>query len=131
MTVYCTYCSAGKDISPNLLAAIERYKSNRIISVYQDAKSKDLEFYILSGKYGILNCNEKIEYYDHLLVNSEIEKHSKIVADQLVKHQITNLVFYSNLISIDKNIKPYLDCISLASKIAGIALDIVFEKFED
>lgn len=131
MKIFCTYCSAGKNESRNLLSAIERYKSNRISNVCDAAKSKGLKFYILSGKYGLLAVNDKIEYYDHLLLSSEMEQHAKIVAEQLVKNKITKLVFYSNLLSVDQNIKPYIDCIQLASKIAAIDLEIIFERFED
>ena len=77
MTFFCTYCSAKKDRSQGELAAIQRYQSLRINSVYLAAVSLGHNFFILSGKYGILEPSEPIPYYDHLLQSSEVSEHSR------------------------------------------------------
>ena len=125
MTVFCTYCSADKDRSRGELPAIQRYLSHRIKSVYFAAMSLGLKFLILSGKYGILEPSDPIPYYDHLLQSSEVSEHSKKVADQLEALGVKNLIFFTRSFSDDENLKPYFDCIKLASQKAGIELKFV------
>jgi len=125
MTVFCTYCSAEKDRSQGELPAIQRYWSHRIKSVYVAALSLDLKFLILSGKYGILEPSEPIAYYDHLLQSSEVSEHSKRVADQLEALGVKDLFFFGRSLSDDNNLKPYFDCIKIASQKAGIELTFV------
>lgn len=81
--VFCTYCSDDKDRSHEELPAIQRYRSNRIQSVYNAAMSLGFKFLILSGEYGILEASDPIPYYDHLLQSSEVSEHTKRVADQM------------------------------------------------
>lgn len=50
-----------------LMPAIERYRSDRIRSVYEMAQSAGVDFLIFSGKYGMLRPDEPVPYYDHLL----------------------------------------------------------------
>jgi hypothetical protein len=126
MTVFCTYCSADKDLSQGELPTIERYQSPRIKSVYIAAMSLGLKFLILSGEYGILEPNDPIPYYDHLLQSSEVSQHSKRVADQLEAHGVKDLIFFTMPLSADEKLKPYFDCIRLASQKAGIALKFVY-----
>jgi len=125
MTVFCTTCSAEKDRSEGELPAIQRYQSPRIESVYAAARSLGLEFLILSGKYGILKPSDPIPYYDHLLQSSEVSEHSKKVADQLEALGVKDLVFFTRPSSDDENVKPYRDCIRIASQKAGIELKFV------
>ena len=125
MTFFCTYCSAKKDRSQGELAAIQRYQSLRINSVYLAAVSLGLNFFILSGKYGILEPSEPIPYYDHLLQSSEVSEHSKKVADQLEKLGVKDVIFFGGSLSDDENLKPYFDCIKIASQKAGIELKFV------
>jgi len=126
MTVFCTYCSAEKDRSERELPAIQRYRSPRIKSVYAAAKSLGLEFLILSGKYGILEPSDPIPHYDHLLQSLEVSEHSKIVADQLEVLGVKDLIFFTRPDSVDENVKPYCECIKLASQKAGIELKYVY-----
>ncbi len=125
MTVFCTYCSAKKDRSQGELPAIQRYRNHRIKSVYVAAISLGLNFLILSGKYGILEPNNPIPYYDHLLQSSEVSEHSKKVADQLAALGVKDLIFFARSFSDDEKVKPYFDCIKFASQKAGIKLKFV------
>ena len=131
MTVFCTYCSAEKDRSQGELPAIQRYRSHRIRSVYVAAMSLGLKFLILSGKYGILEPSDPIQYYDHLLQSSEVTEHSKRVADQLKTLGVKDLIFFAESFSDDENLKPYFDCIKLASQKAGIELKYVYLPTND
>jgi len=125
MTAFCTYCSAEKDRSPGELPAIQRYRSQRIKSVYSAALSLGLEFLILSGEYGMLWPSDSIPYYSHLLIAPEVTEHAKKVADQLKSLGVNDLIFFARSLEEDKNLKPYFDCIRLASQGARVELKIV------
>ena len=106
------------------MPAIERYESLRITGVYKKASEAGAGFVILSGKYGILDAQQPIAYYDHLLAASEVEKHAALVARQLKEKGITKLVFYTDSILKDPNVKPYIDCIKLGAAKGGVVLEI-------
>tara|TARA_B110000967_G_C18313114_1_gene283905 strand:- start:72 stop:467 length:396 start_codon:yes stop_codon:yes gene_type:complete len=131
MIAYSTYCSKEKKHSKILLPILERYKSKRILAVYNSAKAKGVKFVIFSGKYGILEVEQNIDHYDHLLLASEVEKHSDMVVSQLKEKKITKIIFYTNSIEYDKNLKPYIDCISMASAKGEITLEIIELSFND
>jgi hypothetical protein len=125
MTVFCTYCSAEKDPSQGKLLGIQRYRSSRINSVYSAALSLGLEFLILSGEYGMLKPSDSIPYYAHLLIAPEVQEHAKKVADQLEALGVKDLIFFTRPLEEDENLKPYHDCIRLASQKAGTKLKFV------
>jgi len=125
MTTFCTYCSAEKNRSQGEIPAIQRYRSHRINSVYSAALGLGIEFLILSGEYGMLKPNDPIPYYAHLLIASEVPMHAKKVAMQLERLRVKDLIFFARSLEEDKNLKPYLDCIRLASQEAGVELKIV------
>jgi len=87
--------------------------------------SLGFKFIILSGKYGILEPNDSIPCYDHLLQSSEVTEHSKRVADQLDALGVKDLIFFTRSFLDDKNVKPYCDCIKFASQKAGIELKFI------
>lgn len=131
MKAYITYCSAEKDKSEGHLWAIKRYKSQRIDKVYNIAKKNDALFLILSGKYGILEADSIIEYYDHLLNDDEVHLHSEKIAKQLNSKKISHLIFYTAAIASDKKLKPYVSCIIKAADVNDIYLEILEEDFHD
>jgi len=131
MLAYCTYCSAEKNHSEELLSAIDLYKSERITKVFNSAETKGRRFIILSGKLGIIEPHQKIDYYDHLLKPSEVEVHAELLASQLKEKKISHLVFYMGSIAHDKNIKPYADCILEASAKSGISIEFRDAYFND
>jgi hypothetical protein len=124
MTVYCTYCSTNKNTSESPLPAIDLYKSERIKSVLELSKKDSAGFVILSGKYGLIDAEEIIEAYDHLLVATEVGKHAEKVANQMKLRELEEIVFYMNAVENDKNLLPYLDCISSACNSIGVILHI-------
>jgi hypothetical protein len=126
MTVFCTYCSADKDLSPGELPAIQRYRSRRINSVYTAAKGLGLRCLILSGEYGLLEPFDEIPYYEHLLLFSEVPEHSKKVADQLEALGVQDIIFFTRSLSDDPNLKPYFDCLRSASQKAEVDLKFVY-----
>ncbi len=130
MTIFCTYCSADKEESKNKLPAIQRYKSDRIKSVYNAAMTLGVKFLILSGKHGILKSDEQIHYYDQILKSSKVQKHSIIVANQLNALGVKDIIFFYGATLEDNNIQPYLNCMKLAAKKTGIEIKFVCIKIK-
>lgn len=131
MLAYCTYCSAHKKTTPGPIPAIELYTSKRISKVFNAAKKAKVHFIILSGKYGIIDAQEEIETYDHLLQASEIETHADRIATQLKSKNIHEIVFFMNSIKNDGNLSVYLECIQSACQKAGAMLVIKEGDYND
>ena len=124
MIAYATYCSALKNYSKKALPAIQLYDSKRISKVYELANSQNVRFVILSGAYGLVEAHEQINYYDHLLNQTEVETHSGVIASQIAAKHISEIVFFSNPVETDPNLLPYLKCIMSACKKAKIPITI-------
>lgn len=125
MTIFCTYCSAEKEIAEELLPALRRYRSERIRRIHQAALVAGCGFYILSGEYGLLAPDEPIPYYDHLLTDDEIEMHAFKLAEQIKRYSITQTVFFTLPVSWDEKLAPYHAALRLACTIASVQLSFV------
>jgi hypothetical protein len=125
MTVFCTYCSKNKNQSSISMPAIDLYSSNRIKSTYKAAQHLGLTFCILSGKYGLVDAEQNIKHYDHLLIQEEVNDHAKLVSKQIHHKNITSMVFFQTPTVIDINNKAYIDCIKLATDISNIQLALI------
>ena len=124
MLAYATYCSALKNYSKKALPAIQLYDSERISKVFELAKSQNAKFVILSGKYGLVEAHQQINYYDHLLDQTEVESHAGVMASQIATKDISEIVFFSNSLQTDPNLLPYLRSIKRACEIAKITITI-------
>lgn len=131
MLIYSTYCSAGKKATNSPIPAVELYSSKRIAYVNELAHQNNTEFFILSGKFGLIHSKENINYYDHLLMPEEVETHAQLVTEQLKKNEISKIIFYTNSLERDCNIQPYLDCIRIAANEAGVLIEFVEEDYQD
>ena len=123
-TILCTYCSFEKNRAPGLIPSIRRYKSKRILKIYKLAKEKDLEFRILSGKYGLISADEKIPWYDHLLVQEEIDSLSEIISNQLKASAIDRVIYYTKNIETNPATRSYLSAIQVGCCKANVVLEI-------
>ena len=83
MRIICTYCSASKDPDKGLVPAYKRYISARIVHVQEIAEREGVHFCILSGKFGLVDWNHPLPWYDHLLLAEEVPQ----LVD-MVKHQL-------------------------------------------
>ena len=90
--------------------------------VLAGAQEKDFPFMILSGKFGLIEFDQPLPYYDHLLKPFEVLEHSNFVAVQIKEYNITEVEFYTRILEEDPNIQPYLDTISLACKLSKTKL---------
>lgn len=125
MTIFCTYCSAEKETAEELLPALRRYRSERIRRIHEAALIAGCGFYILSGEYGLLAPDEAIPYYDHLLVDDEIEMHAFKLAEQIKRYSITQIVFFTLPVWWDEKLAPYHAALRLACALASINLSFV------
>ena len=125
MTIFCTYCSAEKGTTEELLPALRRYHSKRIQRIHKAARNAGCGFYILSGEYGLLKPDEKIPYYDHLLVDDEVEAQAFRLTEQIKQYDITQIVFFTLSISKDEKLAPYHAALHLACAFASITLSFV------
>ena len=131
MKAIVTYCSAKKKNASKLLTAFERYVSDRIAIVSKLASDKKQPFFILSGKYGFVAQDELISYYDHLLVESEVDVHSKIVSKQLKLLGIREIEFHMNHLKNEAALTAYLNCVKKACEQSGVSLIIVEATYFD
>ncbi len=120
MKLIATICSRRKRDDFGLLAAYERYIGDHVSQVMKMAEVEKLPFYILSGKYGLINSDQPIPYYDYYLEKESVDSLSKLVADQIMTANITEIDFYSE----DKDSWiPYVDTLQKAVKLAGTKLN--------
>jgi len=120
-TIFITYCSKEKDESSQVLQAIKRYKSNRILKVYEASKLVTTDFIILSGEFGLLKPSDEIPYYDHLLVMEEVNKYTEKLTKQLTEiinknKEKIKIIFFTEYLKNDPNLKPYQISIKTACK---------------
>ena len=125
MLAYLTYCSAQKNYSKKAVPAIELYVSDRISKVFELAKSQNAKFVILSGKYGLVETHQQINYYDHLLNQTEIETHANVIASQIAAKCITKIVFFTKPVELEPNLLPYIACIESACKKSKTQLKVL------
>jgi hypothetical protein len=131
MITHCTYCSADKNHLESPTEAIHVYKSNRILSLYGTAIEQKVGFIILSGKFGIISPTDKIDYYDHLLIATEVQAHAELISTQIKAKGISKIVFFMNSLEQDTNLQPYLDCMKMACQKANIQLTVEITDLQD
>jgi hypothetical protein len=128
MKIYCTICSREKTKDARKIEAIKRYKSQKIKSLYEKSQKDHVEFRILSGKFGLLKPDEKIEYYDKLLIMADIPKLAKIIKKQIFSQNINEIVFFAIDPKQDIYSKPYLYLMKKVCSENKIPLKIKFVK---
>ncbi len=125
-TIVCTICCREKDRADKLLPAIRRYKSERIKAVAGLAREADLNFAILSGKYGLIDADEPIPYYDKLMGEGDL---GEIIAANIAfleKNEVGKVIFLCPDPAIDPHVQPYLRSIQASARGTGCKLEIIF-----
>jgi len=124
MKILCTYCSASKDPDKGLIPAFRRYISPRIIFVQDLAEKEDAHFCILSGEFGLVDWDQPLPWYDHILLREEIDRLAEIVTNQIQNKKISEIDYYTRSPKIDMNVTPYLNVIEKASQMTATELSI-------
>ena len=130
-TILVTYCTGQKNETDLPIPAVQLYNSDRIDAVAMAAKNLNLSFIILSGKFGLINSQDRIDYYDHRLTENEVEEHAKLIESQIKLNRITSILYFVNSSKIDPLNKAYISCLKLAATTTKIALTITeFDIFD-
>ena len=124
-TILMTYCSARKAPDPGSIPALVRYRSDRIAGVAATAESLGLDFFILSGKYGLLAPTDPIPDYDHQLTLQEIPVRAAALTAQLQSRRIDQVLFYSRSLAVDPGVEAYCEAARRACAEAGIEFELV------
>lgn len=128
MKIICTYCSGAKRKDGGLLPAVERYLSERIIELGEEADRNNLEFMILSGEFGLIDRQYPLPYYDHLLQPDEVVKLSHKVASTLCMAGVKEVVYHTAAPELYYDVRPYLTVMEAACDRASIAMRVVILK---
>ena len=131
MHSFCTYCSAAKSPAEGNVPAIQRYLDPRIHKVHEAASTLGLDFYILSGEYGLIPPEEPIPWYDHLLQTGEVGDLVERMAAQIRQYNMEGIVYFTNAISSDTRLIPYRDAIVAACNRASCPCSVVEVDLED
>lgn len=116
MKAVITICSKTKDSQPGLLPAQDRYASTHIKVARTIAQESGLPFYILSGRYGLINGSTPIENYDYYLAE-QTDELTDLVTAQLSAEGISEIRFYQ---INDLNWVPYIKTLHKASQRANV-----------
>ncbi len=128
MKIICTYCSGNKRKDGGLLPAVERYISDRIVALGEDADRQNLEFMILSGEYGLIDRQYPLPYYDHLLQPEEVNKMSRKVASTLCMAGVKEVVYHTAAPELYAPVRPYLSVMQASCERASVTLRVVIFK---
>jgi len=136
MNAFCTYCSASKSREPGTIPAIQRYQSARIDTVHAAAQELGVEFYILSGKFGLISAQREIPYYDQLLENNGVLALAAQVKQQLLDYGLDSIVYFTRPLSSSEKLRPYLAaircaCFDASVRYLPVELDKKVEKEEE
>ncbi len=122
MKLVITYCSASKRKDPGGLPALERYESQRIRDL---AENGDGFFLILSGEFALLEADQWIPWYDHLLTADEVMELAVTVADQLLEYEPYEVEYHTADPEAYPEVQPYAQVMEKACRFAGVPLHVV------
>ncbi|MDO9514034.1 MAG: hypothetical protein Q7J59_05445 [Elusimicrobiota bacterium] len=108
---FITHCSKEKSSDTALLPALRRYLAPHIEYVYKQAQVSGAGFLIFSGKYGFLEADEPIPYYDTLLSRGDFAIMADKVDAQYKKYAFDKLSFFHLDITKDPKLAVYRDFI--------------------
>ncbi len=120
-SILVTYCSRAKRRDKAELPAWQRYLSERVRGLVAKAREEGRGCLILSGKYGLIDAEESIPYYDHLLVSDEVERRVDIVVEQLRRHGVEAVEYHTVNPEEVAEVRPYRALIHQACVQAGVA----------
>jgi hypothetical protein len=122
----CTICCREKDRAEGLLPAVRRYRSDRIRKVHSLARKAGLPFAILSGKFGLIDGEEPIPYYDKLMEGDYLGRIIGLNTAFLKKNGIRKVIFLLPDPADDPHLRPYLRSLQSAARAAGNKLETIF-----
>ena len=124
--IVCTICCREKDRAEGVLPARRRYRSKRIEAVAELAREAGRPFIILSGKYGLIDEDEPIPYYNKLMGEEDL---GDIIAANIAfldENKVEKVIFLCPDPAIDPHVKPYLRSIQAAARGTRCELETIF-----
>lgn len=116
-----TICSKEKSRTPGEIPAVKRYLNTRIADVHERSRREGIPMLIFSGKYGLIDPETPIPYYDHLLEAEEVEGFVAPTAEVLSERGITTVTFVAQPRE-EAGWENYYRVIEQACGIAGVEL---------
>ena len=121
MEYVCTTCCKDKREDEGLLPATQRYISQRIEFVFNESQRLNKPFIILSGKYGLIDSDLKIPWYDQKLEPENVAGMAPILAKQLGEKGVSKIIFYGKALTTP-GWKPYYDALEQSCNQLGISI---------
>ncbi|MBE9183860.1 hypothetical protein IQ270_03750 [Microcoleus sp. LEGE 07076] len=125
MKYICTTCSKEKRHDKALLPANQRYISGRISFVISESQRLSTSLLILSGKYGLIDVEREIPWYDQKLVAGDLETLVNILVKQLQDKQVSEIIFYGRSREIP-DWKPYYDVLEQSCRQLNVTISYVY-----
>lgn len=87
--VYIVSCTYTKRFNNKYEQCKDVYKGNHFLQ-WLTEKPKQCEWYILSGKYGIIKPNKRITHYDIYFGDRDKSVSKKVIRRQIRKYKLRN-----------------------------------------
>jgi hypothetical protein len=122
MEYVCTTCCKDKREDKELLPATQRYISERIDFVAEESSRLGKPFIIFSGKYGLIDADYEIPWYDKKLEPEDVAGMIPIVKKQLLEKEVSKIRFYGKP-RTTKSWEPYYEVLDQSCNQLGIPID--------
>ena len=121
MEYLCTTCCKDKREDDGLLPASQRYISERIEFVSMESRKLGKPFIILSGKYGFIDSDHKIPWYDQALEPENVAEMLPMLTEQLLDKGVSKIIFYGKP-RTTQGWEPYYDALEQSCNQLGILI---------
>jgi len=91
--VYIVSCTYTKDIDKGYKYAKDVYKGKHFTK-WLSEKPKECEWYILSGKYGVIKPTKRIQYYDVYFGDRKKSVGKKVIRRQIRKYDLRHALIH-------------------------------------
>lgn len=81
--------------------------------------------WVVSGRFGLLEPTTPIPWYDHLLLDEDVEALVLRCAETLTRARLQHLVYYTASTALAPEVAPYGRLVRLACDAAGVQLETV------
>ncbi len=107
--LFVTYCTRDKTEDKEIIPAIQRYKSDRIKWVYNEAIKEKDDFAILSGIFGLIPPEKEISKYDYCLQENDVDRVKETNMRYIQGRENKHIVYFTKNPQYDRNIINYYD----------------------
>ena len=123
MKYLLTICSNDKNPAEGMLPARERYVSDFMNRVIEEGERTETPVLILPGKFGLLNPDTEIPYYDYFLTADKVDSKVPAMAEQLRKLEADQITAYLKKPRTTPNWEAYYALIEKSAAAVGAELE--------